>query len=94
MYDRNPLTYPSFARYSCVANVVFGLTIRDRRTIFHLIRAHRSTLTPNTFFPAFGFTVAEFATWYALNEGRKKKKKRKAAVSVAGDGAGDAHATL
>lgn len=78
MYDADPMVYPSFGRYSCVANVVFNLSIRDRRTIFHLIRAHRTALTPNTFFPAFGFTIAEFATWYALNESRKKKKKRKA----------------
>lgn len=77
MYDADPLSYPSFGRYSCVANTVFSLSIRDRRTIFHLIRSHKDVLTPNTFFPAYGFTIAEFACWYALNEGRKKKKKRK-----------------
>jgi hypothetical protein len=78
MFDRDPTTYPSFARYSCVANTVFSLTIRDRRNIFHLIRTNRDVLTSNTFFPAFGLTIAEFALFYALHEGRKKKKKRKA----------------
>jgi hypothetical protein len=43
-----------------------------------LIRTNRDVLTSNTFFPAFGLTIAEFALFYALHEGRKKKKKRKA----------------
>lgn len=76
MLDCNSLSYPTWARYTVVAHVVFSLGIRERRTIFHLIRSYRASLTPDGFLPNFGFTIGEFATWYSLHEGRKKKKRK------------------
>lgn len=71
MEERSLATYPTWERYVVLAHAVMNLSIRDRRHLFQLA----CTATSETFFPHFGFTLAEFATWYVLGD------KRRAAVA-------------
>lgn len=68
------VTYPIWERYTVLSHEVNKLTIRERRQIFQLARS-ASTLSPDMLFPAYGFTLAEFAVWYTLGDSRRKVRK-------------------
>ena len=68
-------TYPAWERYTVLSHVVASLSIGERRQIFHLART-LSDFSPETFFPQFGFTLAEFSVWYTLGENRRKVRIR------------------
>lgn len=70
--ERHLLTYPTWERYTVLAHIISELSVRDRRTIFQLVRREESP-TADLFFPHYGFTLGEFAVWNVLGEGRKKK---------------------
>ena len=70
--ERTLLTYPTWERYTVLAHAIAGLTVRDRRAIFQLVR-RVETPTSDLFFPAYGFTFGEFAVWSMLGDGRKKR---------------------
>ena len=70
--ERDLLTYPTWVRYSVLANQMQRLTIRDRRHIFQSVR--RDTACPDAFFPSYGFTLSEFAVWHVLGDTRRKAK--------------------
>jgi len=63
------LTYPTWEKYTVLSYYVGKLSIRDRRLIFHTARSC-GDVSPDLFFPAYGFTFAEFAVWHTLRRER------------------------
>ena len=72
---RELLTFPIWERYIVLSNVIHGLSIRDRRQIFQHVRCMNSS--PDAFFPAYGFTLSEFAVWHILGDSRRKGRSSK-----------------
>ena len=72
--DRELLTYPTWERYTVLSNVIGNMNIRDRRQIFQLAR--KSPISPDLFFPCYGFTFSEFAVWYLLKDTKGKVARR------------------
>ena len=68
--ERQLLTYPTWERYTVLSHVISHLSIRDRRLLFHMARSHGGT-EAELFFPAYGFTLSEFAVWYTLGDTRR-----------------------
>lgn len=66
---RELLTYPTWERYTVLADVIGRLTMRERRVIFQLMRQVDPPST-DVFFPRLGFTLAEFAVWHILGSRR------------------------
>ena len=75
MVERELPTYPTWERYTVLSHVISNLPVKDRRQIFLLVRRHAPS-PPDLFFPAYGFTLAEFATWHVICESRRYKKKK------------------
>ena len=73
MEERDLLTYPTWERYTALARIISNLSVRDRRQIFQLMRRAES-LTPDLFFPGYGFTLSEFAVWHVLGDTRRKPR--------------------
>lgn len=73
MIDRELVTYPTWERYTVLSHVIFSLSIKDRRNIFHLCKHTENTA--EAFFPQYGITFAEFAIWYTLGENKRKTKR-------------------
>lgn len=73
--ERDLLTYPTWERYTVLSHCISKLTIRDRRFIFQTARTIPS-VSPDLFFPKYGFTLAEFAVWHTLKEGRRQHSKK------------------
>lgn len=71
--ERELMTFPTWERYTVLASVVHGLSIKDRRYIFQNVRKH--PVTPDIFFPEYGFTLSEFAVWHVLGDVRRSIKK-------------------
>ena len=69
-------TYPTWERYTILANEIGKLSIRERRHIFQLAR-NTETLTEDLLFPEYGFTLAEFAVWYTLGDSRRKIRQQR-----------------
>ena len=69
--ERKLLTWPTWERYTVLAHVVGTLSVRERRNLFQLIRSHADP-QPDLFFPNYGFSLGEFATWHILNDRRRK----------------------
>lgn len=71
MIERDLITYSTWERYTVLAHIIFTLSIKDRRIIFQLAR----TVAPgqDVFFPRYGMSFSEFAVFYTLGDGRKKK---------------------
>ena len=76
MVERELPTYPTWERYTVLSHVISNLPVKDRRQIFLLVRRH-APAPHDLFFPAYGFTLAEFATWHVICESRRYKKKKK-----------------
>lgn len=71
---RDLLTFPTWERYTVLSHVIGQLSVRERRGIFQMMR-QSTTLSPDLFFPAHGFTLAEFAVWHVLGDARRKATK-------------------
>jgi hypothetical protein len=69
--ERALLTYPTWERYTVLAHAIAGLSVRDRRAIFQLVRRVEAP-TSDLFFPEYGFTLGEFAVWSVLGDRKKK----------------------
>ena len=82
MQERNLLTYPIWERYTVLSHIVMHLSVRERRQIFQLVRR---TVHPSAdlFFPAFGFTLSEFAVWHILTDTRRKVRRQELMASAA-----------
>ena len=71
---RDLLTYPTWERYTVLAHAIGGLSVRDRRNVFQLVR-RAAEVSPDLFFPLYGFTLAEFAVWHVLGDTRRKTRR-------------------
>ena len=66
-----PSTYPPHHKFNlAVSEQVKKLYVRDKRQIFVSMRT--GNVTPNSFFPKFGLSAAEFAAWQILNENPRR----------------------
>lgn len=72
--ERDLITYPTWEKYTVLAHTIANLSIKDRRHIFQLARNSKH-VCPDLLFPAFGFTLSEFAVWYTLGDSRRKSRK-------------------
>jgi hypothetical protein len=72
---RHLLTYPTWERYTVLAHVISNLTMREKRVVFQLLR-QMSNVSPEVFFPEYGFTLSEFAVWYVLGANRRPSTVR------------------
>ena len=72
MERRHLITYPTWERYTVLADVISKLSVRDRRRIFQIARNVDGNWD-NIFIPEFGMTLSEFAVWYTLGEHRKRR---------------------
>ena len=70
------ITYPTWEKYAVLAHEIGGLSTRDRRQVFQLIRSLRQPCG-DVFFPAFGFTLSEFAVWYTLGDSRRRTRSKR-----------------
>ena len=72
--ERELITYPIWERYTVLSNVIMNLSIRERRNIFQAVRRHE--ISPDLFFPVYGFTLSEFAVWHVIGDSKKKTNKK------------------
>lgn len=73
--ERNFITYPTWKKYIVLSCFVEKLRVREKRQIFHIMRRSGEALEHDTFFPQYGITAGEFATWQILCEHRKGRRK-------------------
>ena len=74
MFQPTWTTYPTWERYVVMAEHIAGLTVRDKRFIFNIIKEQQECAAPiDMLLPQFGFTIGEFAVWYMLNEHGSKR---------------------
>jgi len=59
-------------KFSAMRDAIAHLRVRDKRSIFLLMRTAADQLTVDTFFPAYGFTAGEFAVGQVLSENNRK----------------------
>ena len=72
--ERQLLTWATWERYTVLADYIANLSVRERRNLFQLIRGEASP-SPDLFFPAYGFTLSEFAVFHILCDKRRKGLK-------------------
>ena len=77
MHVNQYITYPTWKKYIVVSCYVESLRVKEKRHVFQTMRRHYSTLTHDSFFPAYGITAGEFAVWQVLAESRKTRRKAK-----------------
>ena len=73
--DAQYITWPTYQKYLVLAESIGDIQIRDKRTIFQLLRSNTDS---NAFMPAYGFTSGAFCTWQILNEGKRVRKREDA----------------
>lgn len=71
--DSSLITYPSWTKYIVLSKVIDSLTVKDKRTIFNIMRK-TPNLSQDTFMPTFGFTTGEFAIWQILSTATKSTR--------------------
>lgn len=76
MEEHTLITYPTWKKYLILSIFVEQLRVREKRHIFHIMRRHIDTLSHDSFFPQYGITAGEFATWQVLAESRKNRIKK------------------
>lgn len=70
-HDGSLMTFATWRKYIVIARHVDKLRVRDKRNIFHLMRECEH-ITADTFFPEYGITAGDFATWYVLKDSRRR----------------------
>lgn len=68
------INYATWKKYIVLGNSIERLRVRDKRHIFQMIRTY-DQVTPDTFFPQYGFTAGEFSVWQVLSDNNRKKQK-------------------
>lgn len=76
MEEHTFITYPTWKKYLILSRFIEHLRVRDKRQIFHIMRRYGDRLTHDSFFPHFGITAGEFATWQVLSDSRKNRSKK------------------
>ena len=62
----------TYQKIAVMRDAIAHLEVRDKRSIFLLMRTAADQLTVDTFFPAYGFTAGEFAVGQVLAEHSRK----------------------
>ena len=70
------VNHPTWKKYIVVSKFVENLRVKDKRSIFQLMRL-KEDVNEDTFFPFYGFTAGEFATWQVLKDTARKQVKGK-----------------
>lgn len=65
------ITYPTWKRYTVLAQHISQLSIRERRNIFLIARSVDADWD-NILLPEYGFTLSEFSVWYTLGDRRRR----------------------
>ena len=79
--ERHFITFPTWKKYIVLSRTIENLRVRDKRHIFYVMR-NMTSLSHNTFFPAYGFTAGEFAMWQVLSDTRRPRKQRDEPVAA------------
>ena len=66
-------TKSTFQKFTNMKQAIANLRVRDKRSIFLLMRTAADQLTSDTFFPNYGFTAGEFAVGQVLSENNRNK---------------------
>jgi hypothetical protein len=61
----------TYLKFQTMASAISKLRVRDKRSIFLLMRTAEEELNVDIFFPLFGFTAGEFAVGQVLAEANK-----------------------
>ena len=69
--EQSFITYPTWKKYLVLSSVVETLKVKDKRAIFYVMR-RTELLSPDTFFPLYGFTAGDFAVWQILCDAKKR----------------------
>ena len=72
--ERSYITYPTWKKYMVLSTYIDRLRVREKRQLFHIMRKSPIALDHNLFFPHFGITAGEFATWQVLGDTRKTRR--------------------
>ena len=78
--ERSFITYPTWKKYIVLSYFIENLRVKEKRQLFHIMRRHDSILDHNSFFPQYGITAGEFATWQVLSEHRKTRRRTDAST--------------
>tara|TARA_B110000046_G_scaffold148040_1_gene155846 strand:- start:564 stop:845 length:282 start_codon:yes stop_codon:yes gene_type:complete len=70
------LNYPTWKKYIVLSASIDYLKVKDKRTIFALIRQH-ATRDEQAFFPDYGFTAGAFCAWQILSDTRRPRRRRR-----------------
>lgn len=72
------ITHPTYRKYLVLSAKIDSLRMKDKRTLFNIMRKSQTegALDHNTFFPEYGFTAGEFATWQILNDTGKARRRK------------------
>lgn len=75
MYSEcSSMNYPTWKKYIVLSKTIENLRVKDKRNLFQLMRV-KENVSEDTFFPSYGFTAGEFATWQVLKDTNSRKKK-------------------
>jgi hypothetical protein len=62
----------TYQKFQALRESIAHLRVRDKRSLFLLMRTAADQLTVDTFFPTYGFTAGEFAVGQVLSENNRK----------------------
>ena len=76
MYSEcSSMNYPTWKKYIVLSKTIENLRVKDKRNIFQMMRV-KDDVDEDTFFPLYGFTAGEFATWQVLKDTNSRKRKQ------------------
>ena len=62
----------TWKKYIVIEHTVNTMRVRDKRFLFLCMRTH-DHVNFDTFFPHYGITAGEFATWQVLGDSTRKR---------------------
>lgn len=69
-----PTGKTTYNKYNVLIETIRNLPVKAKRRLFADMRTSSVKVTPDTFFPLYGFTAGEFTTMAVLTENNRKKK--------------------
>lgn len=70
-----PSVLATSKKYDVLYDVIKDFSVKDKRKVFAEMRTAHIEVTPDTFFPHYGFVAGEFAVFAVLTETNRKKKE-------------------
>ncbi|MAT09468.1 MAG: hypothetical protein CMM02_08070 [Rhodopirellula sp.] len=68
----------SWEKYIVLFQVITNMDVKERRRVFQSVRTNGQS--PDIFFPALGFTLAEFSVFYILCSDRRTSRSTRKSV--------------